>query len=256
MQFLQKCLPIQLITVLDFEACPKETQVAPRSFHCLSFRLSGNAAFEDMGHSVTAKVGDILYMPAGAPYYLCRHENERVIAVHFEMKSEQVLPFDVFSPAATDSFKELFLSLAEIWSAKRTGYYCRAMSVFYKLLYQIQLHFSAETNDSGYDKIRPSVHYIHAHFCDSELSVAKLARMSAMSETYFRKLFSQALNMTPLQYINALRIDYATDLLAANEMSVEEIAHRCGFNDAKYFSTVFRKYKGTSPRRFATNQKE
>lgn len=255
MYFFDTTQPIRLLTVLDFEANPKQTPVAPRNFHSLSFRLSGVADFTDEKHRVSAKAGDILYMPAGAPYHLCRHENERVIAIHFETESNQDMTFDVFSPTITDGFKQSFLSLTEIWNSKRTGYYCRAMAVFYDLLYQIQHHLSAKSTNH-YSSIRPAIHHIHTHYCDTELSIPSLARLCAISETYFRKMFEQSFDMTPLQYINSLRIDHAVDLLTTNEMSIEEIAQRCGFNDAKYFSTVFKKYKGISPRRFSMLSKK
>ena len=68
-----------------------------------------------------------------------------------------------------------------------------------------------------------------------------------MSDTYFRKLFVQEHHITPQCYINRLRLEMATELLRTGYYSVSEVAERCGFNSACYFSTFIKKETGLSP---------
>jgi AraC-like DNA-binding protein len=68
-----------------------------------------------------------------------------------------------------------------------------------------------------------------------------------MSQTSFRRLFGQVLGMSPGQYRDKQRLWHAKDYLLGNICSIDEIARRCGFRDANYFSRFFKKHTGISP---------
>ena len=72
-----------------------------------------------------------------------------------------------------------------------------------------------------------------------------------MNADYFRKLFSASVGMSPTRYLNSMRIDYAKRLLhlrSRSHLTVQEIAWMSGFRDHLYFSRVFRKSTGMSPK--------
>ena len=56
--------------------------------------------------------------------------------------------------------------------------------------------------------------------------------------------------MTLNRYINTLRIDEAKAMLNATDMSIQEISSIIGFNDSNYFTNVFHKLVGMSPREY------
>ena len=65
---------------------------------------------------------------------------------------------------------------------------------------------------------------------------------------YFRRCFKRHLLVSPLRYLNGMRMERAKDLLRLeSSLSVGEIALRCGFRDPLYFSTAFRHETGMSP---------
>lgn len=67
---------------------------------------------------------------------------------------------------------------------------------------------------------------------------------------YLRKLFKKEVGVSPLEYMTSLRMKSAETLLTAmwtNDYTISEIAQMCGFEDALYFSRVFKKYYGCSP---------
>ena len=92
--------------------------------------------------------------------------------------------------------------------------------------------------------------YIDEHFADPELSLELLSRQFGYSEKYisygFKKQFHIGLNA----YINAQRINFAVRLIERNHSYVKEIAERCGFRDQMYFSRIFKKTVGMSPRAY------
>ena len=71
--------------------------------------------------------------------------------------------------------------------------------------------------------------------------------MCGMSDTYFRRLFVAEFGITPLRYINQLRMTQIRELLQANYNSIEDIAEQCGFNNVNYFSLFVKKETGMSP---------
>lgn len=69
-----------------------------------------------------------------------------------------------------------------------------------------------------------------------------------VAERHLRQLFRQQTGMTISQYLRQLRICQAQDLLRHSEMLISDIATRCGFEDSNYFSVVFTKETGLTPR--------
>ena len=72
-----------------------------------------------------------------------------------------------------------------------------------------------------------------------------------MNEKYFCRFFKEFTNITPIDYINRLRIENAAHSLLEAGFTVTEAALDNGFNDISYFSKIFKKYKGVSPKRYS-----
>ena len=98
------------------------------------------------------------------------------------------------------------------------------------------------------DVVKAVQHYIDEHL-GVPLKMKDLVHISGYGATQLTKLFQDRLGLTPNGYLIRARIQKACDLLKAGEGSVTEIALACGFSSASYFSTVFRKYRGTAPLR-------
>lgn len=76
---------------------------------------------------------------------------------------------------------------------------------------------------------------------------------------YLRKVFKKEIGMSPLEYMTSLRMKNAERLLSTvwtSGCAIAEIAYMCGFENALYFSRVFKKYYGCSPTQFISRQKE
>ena len=245
--FLEQCHTARLISVLSYNSRNKTSEVKGRPYHALSYRVRGGSKFTAGSQELSVDAGQILYMPAGLDY---RHHSgqDEVMVLHFTMEngSESMEVFDAGEPI----FYDLFCSVVRLWQQKQPGYELAAMSAFYKLLYQMHLHFSPDLSGTALHRLRPALRHIHEHLSDPDLSVPDLCALAGVSDTYFRELFLQVFGTTPLQYINARRVDRACDLLTMGEMRVEETAEVCGFSDAKYFATVFKKYKGCPPSKY------
>ena len=96
--------------------------------------------------------------------------------------------------------------------------------------------------------------YLHAHYTDPDINVLMLCRLTDLSDTWFRKLFASCYKTTPIKYINTLRIEYAKELLESGYYKVETVAEMTGFEDPKYFSTLFKQYTGQAPSQFRSER--
>jgi AraC family transcriptional regulator len=98
-------------------------------------------------------------------------------------------------------------------------------------------------------RLQRVLEYMQAHL-DQELSLAALAAVAQMSPYYFSRLFKQSTGLSPHQYILQQRIAWAMRLLVEPQVSVAAIAYRVGFANQAHFTTIFRRWVGTTPRQY------
>ena len=80
-----------------------------------------------------------------------------------------------------------------------------------------------------------------------------LVRTANMSKGNLIRIFKNATNQTPIEYLIEIRIQHSIDLLCLTDMPVTEIAYQVGFNDGNYFSRYFKKKLKYSPRDYRLN---
>lgn len=86
---------------------------------------------------------------------------------------------------------------------------------------------------------------------EEQWTVREMAQGCGLGVTQFHAHCKRLTNMTPLQYVNHLRLEAAAILLVEQQdLSVTEVAFRCGFTSSQYFATVFRRRFGRSPRAY------
>ncbi|UJF15660.1 helix-turn-helix transcriptional regulator [Jeotgalibaca sp. MA1X17-3] len=82
------------------------------------------------------------------------------------------------------------------------------------------------------------------HYCDSDLSLVKLAQEIHVSAPYLSNLFKVEKNVNFTEYLLQLRMEQAKKLLKNTEKKTYEIAEEIGFLNSHYFSSCFKKYTG------------
>jgi two-component system response regulator YesN len=92
--------------------------------------------------------------------------------------------------------------------------------------------------------------FLDENFADPDIKMSRVAREFNISSSHFSTVFRQELGITYRDYISKLRINYAKQLLRTTNLKCSEIAFRSGYNDSHYFSVVFKKKTGLSPRQF------
>ena len=77
--------------------------------------------------------------------------------------------------------------------------------------------------------------------------VAQMTRLSGLAERSFTRRFREATGMAPLEYVHTLRLEEAKQMLETGEHPVEAIANEMGYEDAAFFSRLFRRKVGLTP---------
>ena len=92
--------------------------------------------------------------------------------------------------------------------------------------------------------------YIDNHYADSNISLTEVASQAHLSPSHFSTVFSQETGHTFKDYLTEIRIRTAKELLRTTALRSFEIADQIGYSDPHYFSYVFRKHTGLSPKEF------
>ncbi len=97
--------------------------------------------------------------------------------------------------------------------------------------------------------VKQAIAYIQRHHAHS-LSRQEIAAAVGVSKNYLSQIFHQELGLSPWDYLNRYRIKRARELLRETSASITTVAAQVGFDDAAYFSRVFRREVGASPREY------
>lgn len=98
--------------------------------------------------------------------------------------------------------------------------------------------------------VREMLQYIYGHY-QKKIVMQDIVDTLNYSETFLNKKFKKHVGTTFIEYLNRYRLQKAIELLRAGDTAVQDVSWMCGIGDYKYFSTVFKKYIGCSPKEYA-----
>ena len=88
--------------------------------------------------------------------------------------------------------------------------------------------------------------YFQEHY-NEDIQIKDYAKSRSMSVSWFLRNFKEFVGQPPAQYLLALRMNNAISLLETTDYNVAEISAIIGYDNALYFSRLFKKHKGVSP---------
>jgi len=110
-------------------------------------------------------------------------------------------------------------------------------------------------SNQGGKMLKKALEYIDDHYDSETLSLGQVAEAIGMSANYLSAIFSQSMQKTFIEYVTEKRIEKAKKLLKQTDKTSGEIAKIVGYKDAHYFSFVFKKLQGLSPREYRAERK-
>lgn len=160
-----------------------------------------------------------------------------------------VLPFHPVNDAAIHHLANQLFTFASVESPDNDLLMLGALFQLLGTIYA-KHHYTENFKSSTNAKLfKPLLEFIEKSFM-KPITLADMAQISGMSISHFSALFHDFFRQTPIDYLNAYRIERACLFLINSDIPVTEVAYHCGFNDSAYFVKVFKKYKNITPKRY------
>ena len=116
-------------------------------------------------------------------------------------------------------------------------------------LQELLCNLVSSKSTAGASRIKKSVEYLNSFYTE-EISVPSLAKSENLSVSRYNAVFKEAMGASPIEYVTGLRIKHACTLLNTTDMTVGQIGETVGYTDKYFFSKIFKKRLGISPRSY------
>ena len=238
------------------------------------FVSSGSAVFTIESKPYTVTAGDIIIVPKNTNYFAITEDCCEYFFFHFSGEIEKnAMSLPPLNPQVTFSFelpenlqKTIFFELKTTDKVAYEKIYTCIMSCmeyrfnlnyinrllidteFYKIL--LVLGGVTEKGASVFPTtLEKMLRFIEINLT-KPLSLIDLCDYFGISEPYASRLFKKHLNMTATEYINNKKLFYACELIRNTNMNINEISTYLGYSDVSYFSKIFKKKFGKSPKNY------
>lgn len=217
------------------------------------FRIDGTEHILSAGTAV-------LYVPDQPQEYVYYQvEQTEVYWVHFTGSEADSLlkrcrldaPQGILPVGTSPDYLRLFGQMIQELQLRRTDYEMLTALLLQSLLIRMGRELGREKkySDSSMREIHRAMHFFQEHYAQ-EINIAEYAASRGFSASWFLQCFRQITGSSPLQYILKLRLSNAQSLLENTDYPIGEIADAVGYDNALYFSRLFRKHIGMSPREY------
>lgn len=223
----------------------------------LLYIANGHARFMIDGKLQMLEKGNCVIYPPGVPqhYYYYLNEHPDVYWVHFSCKQGNELlknwgweKENTYNVGVDNSYIQLFDSIILELQLKQP--YCEEQLklLIQQLLLKMSRNRNIATSTQGsYNKEVEEAIKIFNQAPEEEFTIKQFAKGRGLNYYRFIDTFTQYVGISPRQYIINIRMTKAKDLLMNSMFQVSEIAGLAGYDNALYFSRLFKKTWGMSP---------
>lgn len=201
-----------------------------------------------------AKQNDFVFLDCFSPHFYTALENSKITWLHFKGSGAKeyfkLLYKKQHGPIFTlEGNREIPTKLDLILTMMQEDKVNEHLAsiLIQQILYELTKISKQDLNEIGV--VNQANLFIENNY-HKDISLEDIARHVNLSPYHFSRLFKEQTNFTPNQYLINYRINCAKDLLYKTNLSICEIAYRCGFNSDSYFATTFKKHTGYSPKKY------
>ena len=239
-----------------------------RNDYQLLYIAAGKGEFYFKGSkepTIVTKGNMILFRP-GEPqvYYYYAVDKTEVYWVHFtgwkveEYLERYELPHheNVFYTGVTPDYPWIYNQMIRELQLQRVNYEDMISLYMHHIFITINRYIKEgrETKNDTINDIERAAHYFKDNY-NKQISIEQYAEEHLMSVNWFIHSFKSVMKMSPMQYIISLRIAMAKGYLENSTKNIAEISNEVGYENALYFSRLFRKYTGMTPTEYRKRNK-
>ncbi len=163
-----------------------------------------------------------------------------ILIAYVDLLTDYCKQQDLYSEEYERNLKKWNVSTDNIRSEKML------LSVTEDLIRETLEYAAEEKKSKDIKPIREIKKYIEENYME-EISLGQLAELVDMNASYLSSVFKKETGMTYSEYLILCRVKQASRLLVETNLSIGEIAHQSGYQDARYFSKQFSKQVGLKP---------
>lgn len=219
--------------------------------YCMEYIISGTGTVKTKGKTYYPKKGDVYMLMKGEEQLYYSDKKEPWVKIWFNISgvlADKLI--SIYNPSGETLFENTqvyedfaeFVNTARNKSMGANEIMNKCSLIFHRILIKMK-------------KIKPKTEseimrdYIDAHICES-LKTEKLAALIYRSSSQAIRIFKKAYAITPYKYILNSKIEIARVMLTGTNMPIKEIAFELSFADEHYFSNMFKKMTGMSPKNY------
>ena len=225
----------------------------------LFVQLSGKTCFQFPEEKFEVGPGELCLVPRGVPhgervrawkgpfYNLVFESGHGTIGFHIARKWVQGRPgiFSASTLKSTPCISALLEEAAELAEEPRA-----ALVAAYFSLVLAQMEGWSATAPSEPFKVTYARQIVNEQLSNPDLSVARVAHQLQCSSDYLSQVFRKATGLPLSAYINENRLIRSRDLLELTTLNIAEVSRAAGFADPAYFSRIFHRWQGVTPREY------
>lgn len=270
--FKEKTLPLRILSAGTYQlhSWPKLPTWRPRGRvdWQLIYIAAGKGHFIIDNKDVIVPAGNmVIFQPREEQhYYYLGEDRTQAWFVHFTGREVRnilqaygiSLDSNILCTGLSREYEDYFRRMIDELVACRWGYEEMLTYLFRELL--MTMHRRMEESRplfSGFasHEIDIACEYFTEHY-NEEIVIEEYARSRHVSTSWFNKSFKAAVGTTPMNYILSIRIRNAQVLLETTDYNISSIASMVGYENAFYFSRLFKKHKGLSPAEYRKTFRE
>ncbi len=232
----------------------EKTSKITKLYYTMVVVVEGDGVLTFNDKMVNVKNGNVLFVPPCTGYSnnTGRENVYRYFWLSFEGEDiENYLSAKSFyvegEPIASPSVDKVYLALTKflLENNQETVTEEKFNHLFFETLEYLTMRWTEKKNEDDYiDKI---ILLINDNYENSSFNIKSISESMHLSHSWLCALFKKKMKVTMQQWLINVRLDKARELVVDSDISVSTIAFLCGFNDALYFSTSFKRAFGSSP---------
>ena len=251
----------------EFHYCERSAEEAHE--YVLIYCVDGEGWYNLDGSRYALKNNQFVILPKGKAHsYGCSESSWTIYWLHFDGEKASFFsenfdkPRDI-APAVHSRIQDRLMLFEEMYATIASGYKKERMLYVTTSLFHFlgSMKFIGEYRESRYGgmerrsgKVEHAVHYMQENI-NKNLSLANIAKEVKLSVSYFSHLFEEKIGMSPMKYLNYLRMREACHFLDFTDLKISQISPLVGFDDALYFYRQFSKQMGMSPSQYKSRKK-
>lgn len=223
----------------------------------MCYVTNGTAAVTCGRKDVKVKKGDVFFVFPAEKFAICGDDDFRYMYISF-LGTRLNAELDKFRINLDNFVFSGLENLDSIWdgilSLKTDVINLACEGVTLYTLSQIACAYERQSTEGDASVIPAKAilikNFIDENFKNPSLSLKTIGAAFMYSNQHISKLFKEQFKIGFTEYLTTIRINYACSLIDKNYTSVTEIAYASGFEDALYFSKVFKRKIGVSPKQY------